>query len=182
MKTINAITKDMLYDIIDTNLTAYVRHNHVLSIGFNVRFKDDTPHMVETFVYDESESILDADSIIEMLIHTFANAWHAQKQWNEFNGTDINSSSKSIFNMTRVHNMKSFMAKNRVVNEYKSVNISQLKIGNLLIDTEGDIHRVHSVIKDAIIISNDFYSKYTVCDLNTASEYLCKMFPGLNVG
>lgn len=78
--------------------------------------------------------------------------------------------------------MESFMAKNRVVNEYKSVNISQLKIGNLLIDTEGDIHRVHSVIKDAIIISNDFYSKYTVCDLNTASEYLCKMFPGLNVG
>lgn len=66
----------------------------------------------------------------------------------------------------------------------KFVDINTLKTGDLLIDSEGDIHRVHSYTKECIIIAYDYFSKYTVYDLNTIHviDFLIKQFPGLTNG
>ena len=77
------------------------------------------------------------------------------------------------------------MSVNMVRNEVKeSVDIHTLKTGDLLVDGEGDIYRVHDHTNAAIIIAYDYFSRYTVYDLNTGPviDHLIKQFPGLTNG
>lgn len=183
-----------IYSINRVQSASYIKHNlshgdridNVLVITVIAEFTNEIPKLKETFVYDERAGQVDIDKIVSMIIHDYVSAWFWKKDWDAYNGVEGKPfNSRGVFEYFRMHNYRSFMSANVVRNEVKeSVDIHTLKTGDLLVDGEGDIHRVHAITKESIIIAYDYFSRYTVYDLNTLPviDHLIKQFPGLTNG
>lgn len=184
--TIYSINRDQSASYIKHNLSYGDRIDNVLVITVIAEFTNEIPKLKETFIFDEREGQVDIDKIVSMVIHDYVSAWFWKKDWDAYNGVDGKPfNSRGVFEYYRMHNYRSFMSVNMVRNEVKgSVDIHTLKTGDLLVDGEGDIHRVHAITKESIIIAYDYFSRYTVYDLNTGPviDHLIKQFPGLTNG
>lgn len=158
--TIYSANRDTTRACVQENKSSHIRAEGILSIIMNVTFNNTIPTLQQTFVYDETEGVLDENRLIADYIHDYVSAWYWKREWAKYNGDkEFVFNRYKIFETKRKHLLQNYLQYHDIVNQYRSkVDVKDLKTGDLLYDIHYNIQRVYSNEYGQLMIYNDLYN------------------------